>query len=311
MKTIELSSGDRFAALGLGTWKSAPGEVGAAVTSALEAGYRHVDCARIYGNEAEIGAALAASPVARDDLWITSKLWNTHHAPADVRPAVEQTLADLGVDHLDLYLVHWPVAMRKGAAVPLEAGDLIDLAELPLADTWAAMESLVDAGLCRNIGVSNFSAAKLEALCDGARIRPAMNQVELHPYLQQRGLLETCKSLGVAVTAYSPLGSRDRPAALAADAPVLLEDPAVAAIAERRGATPAQVLIAWALERGTAVIPKSVNPARIAENLAAADVSLDAADMAELAELDRELRYVDGSFWAVEGSSYTVESLWD
>jgi len=296
--------------LGLGTWKSEPGEVGGAVRTALELGYRHIDCAAIYGNEAEIGEALA--DCERDQLWVTSKLWNNAHASADVDPALRQTLADLRLDYLDLYLIHWPVVLRKECVVPETGADMLSLDQVPIAETWRAMEALVDQGLCRHIGVSNFSVAKLESLIAGARIAPAMNQIELHPYLQQRAMVEFCAAHGIGLTAYSPLGSPDRPETMKAeDEPVLLEDAAVAAIAARHGCSPAQVLIAWALARGTAVIPKSVNRARLEQNLAAAPIALRETDMAELAALDRARRYVDGSFWEREGGPYTRANLWD
>jgi len=301
--------------LGLGTWNAPPGEVGAAVQAALRLGYRHIDCAAIYGNEPEIGAALAAAigegVVTREQLWITSKLWNNAHAPEAVAPALERTLADLQLDHLDLYLIHWPVAFRPGVLMPEGAEDLISLEALPLAATWAAMEALVDRGQCRHIGVSNFGIGTLESLLGLARIRPAMNQVELHPYLQQSELLAFCEAQGVHLTGYSPLGTPGLPPQLRpAGQPVLLEDPTITAIATRRGLTPAQVLLRWALQRGTAVIPKSVSPARLGENLAAAEGDLAEEDMAAIAGLDRGLRFLDGSFWVKPGGPYTLETIW-
>ncbi len=216
------------------------------------------------------------------------------------------------LDYLDLYLIHWPVALKKGVEFAESADDMIALDELPTSETWEGMEATVDNGLCRHIGVSNFSVAKLKALLLGARLKPEMNQIELHPYLQQPAMLEFCRKHDVPITAYSPLGSLDRPDGLKAkDEPVLLKDRTIAAIAERHGATPAQVLISWAIHRDTAVIPKSVNPARLKENLAAADVSLGREDMQEIAGLDRNRRYVDGEFWAMEGGPYTVANIWD
>jgi alcohol dehydrogenase (NADP+) len=174
------------------------------------------------------------------------------------------------------------------------------------------MEAMVDNGYLRHIGVSNFSAEKMTALYDAARIKPEMNQVELHPYLQQPALADSAKEIGVHLTAYSPLGSPDRPDGLKADdEPVLLDDPVIAAVAGRHGATPAQVLISWQIHRGIAVIPKSVNPERIRQNLVAEKISLNPADVQEIAGLDRHRRYVSGSFWAMPGSPYTIENLWD
>ncbi len=310
MKSYTLPSGNVMPGFGLGTWKSDPGVVGSSVTSAIEMGYRHIDCAAIYGNEAEIGQALkaifSADAVTRDDIFLTSKLWNSNHAPADVEPALRKTLSDLQVDHLDLYLMHWPVALSSN-------GDKISLEELPLIDTWRAMEACVDKGLVKDIGVSNFSCKKLKELCAQARIRPAVNQVEMHPYLQMVDMLDYASKEGIHLTAYSPLGSRDRPSWLknAKEVPIL-EDENIAKIASKHNATPAQVLIAWALERGTSVIPKSVSSERQKENLdATTAVQLDQDDMKTIAGMDRHTRYVDGSFWCNEGSPYTMENLWD
>lgn len=316
MKTLSLNHGDEMPMLGLGTWKSAPGEVYDAVKEALRIGYRHIDCAPIYGNEPEVGKALSdafeAGVADREDVWVTSKLWNDAHKPADVQPALEKTLDDLQLETLDLFLIHWPVAQKNGVHMPASPDDFYSLEEVPLTETWAAMEDLVDAGLTRHIGVSNFSMAKLQTVMEKATITPEMNQVELHPYLQQPDLVAFAQENGVALTAYSPLGSSDRPEAMKADdEPVLMENPTIVEIAERHDASPAQVLIRWAIERGTVVIPKSVTPSHIADNLAAADLSLTDADLEAIAALDRGYRYVDGTLWTMDGSPYTLANLWD
>lgn len=314
--THTLANGDVIPLFGLGTWKSDPGDVGAAIREAVRLGYRHFDCSPIYGNEPEIGAALAdaleTNAVARDEVWITSKLWNNAHAPEDVRPALERTLRDLRLETLDLYLIHWPVAQRRDVEFPDRGDQLVSLDQIPLSATWAAMEETVDLGLCRHIGVSNFSAVKVAGILEGCRIRPEADQVERHPYLQQRGLVDYCRENGLLVTGYSPLGSMDRPERLVEEGePVLLEDPVVNDVAGSVGATAAQVLIAWAIARGTAVIPKTVHADRLAENLAGADLELDQEALARIDGLDRHRRYISGAFWAKPGGPYTVEGLWD
>jgi alcohol dehydrogenase (NADP+) len=280
------------------------------VRIALDLGYRHIDAAAIYGNEVQIGAAIKgaidAGNVQRQELWITSKLWNDCHEPEEVRPALERTLGDLGLEQLDLYLMHWPVAQRRGVAMPSSAADQYGLAQVPLAATWAAMEDLVAAGLTRHIGVSNFSRTKLMALAASARIQPEVLQVERHPLLQQNDLLSYCHTSGIQLTAYAPLGatSDTRP-------PVVLQHPVVVAIAAERQITPAQVLLAWGIGCGTAVIPKSVHPERLAENLAAAAMGLNEDQMTRLVAIDGGQRLIDGRFWCLEDGPYTLANLWD
>ena len=192
MKTLPLHGGGSMPALGLGTWKSTPGEVGQAVLEALKIGYRHIDCAWIYGNEAEIGAALTEAfengICARDDLFVVSKLWNDAHVPDRVRPAIEETLGNLKLDAVDLYLMHWPVALKPGAFIPEKPEDFMSLRDAPLLDTWRAMEACAEAGLAKNLGVSNFGVHHLRDLLPDVKIRPVANQVEMHPLLQQQHL---------------------------------------------------------------------------------------------------------------------------
>jgi len=302
-------------ALGLGTWKSEPEAVYRAVRTAIEVGYRHIDCAAIYQNEEEVGRALAdafkAGDAAREEMWITSKLWNDSHAPEHVRPALETSLRKLRLDALDLYLIHWPVCLRHGIELPRGPEDFLPLSKVSMSSTWEAMLKVSEQGLAREVGVSNFSKRKIEQIRDATGQTPAVNQIELHPYLQQNELLAACKALGVAVTAYSPLGSPDSAAMMGRKDDILLtKHPTIAQIADSHGATPGQVLIAWALARGTSVIPKSVNPKRIAENWAARDLSLTLADMTAIAALDRHRRMVDGRFWFI-GETYSPQTLWD
>lgn len=316
MKNLTFKNGDKLPAIGLGTWKSDPGDVFKAVIEAIKAGYRHIDCAPIYGNEAEVGQAIekvvADQLLKREELWVTSKLWNDSHERDQVIPALKKTLKDLNLDYLDLYLIHWPVALEPGVSFPKKPEDFKSLKEVPLIETWKGMEEALDEGLTRHIGVSNFNQRKIETLLQKGSVKPEMNQVEMHPLLPQKDLVEYCNKHGIHSTAYSPLGSRDRPAkAKSDDEPNLFEVPVIVDIAEKHDCTPAQVLISWAIHRGTAVIPKSVSPGHIRQNLEAVDINLDTEDMNRISELDKEYRYIDGSLWAMEGSPYTLEGLWE
>jgi D-xylose reductase len=295
-------------AVGLGLWKVERSTTAGIVEHAIRLGYRHLDSASDYGNEAEAGEgiarALAGGVCRRDDLWVTSKLWNTYHEPQHVRPALERSLRDLQLDYLDLYLVHFPIALEF---VPFEtryppgwffdpdvAEPAMRDAKVPLADTWAGLEQLVDAGLVRRIGVSNYGVALLRDLLAGARIPPAVLQVEMHPLLAQEKLLRFCRENGVAVTAFSPLGAPSYvPLGMATAADSLLVHPVITDIAAAVGRTPAQVLLRWGVQRGTAVIPKTSRPERLAENRAVSDFALSAADMAAISGLDAGRRFND------------------
>ena len=315
MQTLTFANKDQMPILGLGTWKAEPGDVGKAVLNAIQAGYRHIDCAAIYGNEREIGAALEEvlqfDEVKREDLWITSKLWNNAHARDQVPLALQKTLKDLRLDYLDLYLIHWPVAIRPEIMFPTSGEHFLSLDEMPLLETWSGMEACVQQGLTRHIGVSNYNIKHLEETCNGAKIKPEMNQIELHPFLQQKEMLYYCKQKGIHLTAYSSLGSGDRPQVLKSpDERSLLENSTVNEIARTHRCTPAQVLINWAMARDTAVIPKSVNAARLVENFESTQIVLSVNEMARLAELETGTRYVNGEFWTIEGSPYTLDGLW-
>ncbi|APU70330.1 aldo/keto reductase [Christiangramia flava] len=314
MKKLKFTNGDQMDAIGLGTWKSEKGAVTKAVKIALENGYRHIDCASTYGNEAEVGEAFKevfeGNTVKRDDVWVTSKLWNNAHKKEDVIPALKNTLNDLNLEYLDLYLMHWPVAIKPEVGFPEKAEDFLSLDEVPLIETWNEMVKAKEQGLVKHIGVSNFSIPKLKGLMEETDHTPEMNQVELHPYLQQNELLEFCSRNQINVTAYSPLGSGDRPDRMkAADEPSLLENPVIQRIAKKHGANEGQILIKWSEQRGTGVIPKSTNKERIIGNLASAGFQLDEDDLKEIAELDEHFRYVTGKFFEMEGNSY--ENIYD
>lgn len=308
MTSLALSDGGKLPAVGLGFWKVTKPDAAGLVQAAIRAGYRHLDCACDYGNEAEVGdgirAAIQAGQCRRDDLWVTSKLWNTYHAREHVRPAVERTLRDLKLDYLDLYLIHFPIAQ---AFVPFETryppGWFFDpdspekgmkLAKVPLAETWAAMEDLVSAGLVRHIGVSNYGTAMLRDLLNSARIRPTILQVEMHPYLTQEKLLRFCKEEQIAVTAFSPLGALSYvPIGMAKFAESVLDQPVVKAAAKRLGKSPAQVVLRWGVQRGTAIVPKTSRPDRLAENLMIFDFDLTGEEMAAISGLDQNRRFND------------------
>lgn len=316
MQKLTFTNGDTMPSFGLGTWKSKPGEVYTAVREALKIGYRHIDCAFIYLNEAEIGNALSDTfkdgLVKREDLWITSKLWNNSHRKEQVIPALQKTLSDLQLDHLDLYLVHWPIAHKPEVLGPRSGSDYITLEEIPVIETWRGMEDALKSGLTKHIGVSNFSIKKLQELIPLAFDKPEMNQVELHPLLQQNTLFEFCKQNNIHLTAYSPLGSQDRHFSLkSADEPNLFEHAVIVSIAKKHACSSAQVLIKWAIQRGTAVIPKSTNPVRLKENFDSQTILLSETDMQEIAELDRHYRFLNGANWTTNGSPYTLANLWD
>ena len=303
-------------ALGLGTWKSAPGEVKNAIIHAIEIGYRHIDCAAIYQNESEIGEAITEciekGLVKREDLWITSKLWNDSHKKDEVKPALQKTLSDLKLDYLDLYLMHWPVAFKNGVAFPESSDGYLSLSEVSIAETWKAMQEVQAEGLTKHIGTSNFSQKKLQELIALGGQKPEMNQVELHPYLQQQALIDFCSANDIHVTAYSPLGSMDRPAVFKKEGePIPLENKTILAIAEEKQFSAAQVLIRWQLQRNISVIPKSTNPKRLKENFEALSIELSATDMKKISELDQHKRIVDGTFFVAPDKGYTVENLWD
>jgi len=280
--------------------------VKAAVRTAVKCGYRHIDCAAIYGNEAEVGEALselfAEGVVTRDDVWVTSKLWNDYHAAADVPKACERTLADLKLDYLDLYLIHWPVATNC-------TGDALTPST---EETWTAMQALRDAGKARSIGVSNFSAKKLRAMRAHARIFPAVNQVELHPVHRQDGLLAAAAELGTHLTAYSPLGSPDSAGMIKHNGASVMESAVVKGIADAVGKTPGQVLIRWAVQRGTSVVPKSVTAARIESNFDVFRWELSEEQMTSLSSIEPQTRMLHGAFWCNPDGPYkTVADLWD
>ena len=270
-----------------------PGQVGEAVRSALELGYRHIDCAAGYGNEAEIGDVLSdvlgSGSVAREDIFVTSKLWNSEHQPKDVLPALQQTLRDLKLDYVDLYLIHWPQNFAKqeegNSSTPRHPdGSIVYDFETTTMETWRAMEALVDMGLAKAIGLSNFNEDQINEIITHGTIKPAMLQVEIHPYFAQQELSAFCAEHQIGLTAYSPLGSGN-----AIGGMTVVENPVLVDIGSRYRKSPAQVVLAWLLQRNIIVIPKSVTAERIAANIEVA-FELSADEMAAVDSLDQGFR---------------------
>lgn len=289
---VVLPSGKHMPLHGFGTWKAEAGETKAAVLAALNAGYRHIDCAAVYLNEKEVGAALgewlAASGASRSELFVTSKVWNTCHATDDVVKACEQSLSDLALEYVDLYLVHHPFAWQFHGLPITErnwvlrdaTGGITWARGVSLQDTWRGMERCAERGLARDIGVSNYSVVALMDALQYARIKPAVNQCEAHCYYQRRELRQVCAQFGVHFSMYSVLGSGKRGP---------LQDDVVARIARQRDVSPAQVLIAWGVSKRCSVLAKSANAARIAQNWQARHLVLSEQELQQLDALDRGL----------------------
>ena len=281
MTRIPLNRGaGRIPALGFGTLIPDAALTITATRDALEAGFRHFDCAERYGNEREVAkalqAGLAAPGIAREDIFVTTKLWNSNHRPERVEPAFQASLERLGLAYLDLYLIHTPFAFQPGDDQDPrdQNGNVIYDRGVTLLDTWKAMETLVDHGQCRTIGLSDINLDELKPIYEAARIKPAVVQVESHPYLPETELLEYCKQRGIVLLAFAPLGHGMKPG--------LLEDAVISAIAARVGKTPAQVLLAWAVQRGTALLTTPRSAARARENFDISALPQDALD-----EIDR------------------------
>lgn len=316
---------DTIPPVGFGLWKIPRENTADAVVEAVRAGYRHFDSAADYANEAETGEGLARAMdeglVTREDLWITSKLWNTFHHPEHVEEACRKTLDDLGLDYLDLYLIHFPIALEY---VPIDvryppewlhdpdaSEPVMKRANVPLQDTWMAMETLVSKGLVNRIGVCNYNSALIHDLMTYAEIKPAMLQIEAHPYLTQDKLIRCAKGYDIDVTAFSPLGAQSYfELGMADEGESLLGAAPVMVAAQAHGKTPAQVLLRWGVQRGTAVIPKTSKPERMRENLAIDDFELSAVEMAAISSLNQNRRFNDPGVFT-EAAFNTFHPIYD
>jgi len=294
-------------AIGYGCWKVGRESAADLIEKVINIGYRHIDGACDYGNEKEVGEgikrAIDGGVCQRKDLFITSKLWNTFHAPEHVEAACRKSLTDLGLEYLDLYLIHFPISLKyvpfdvryppEWIYDPHAMERKMEFAPVPVSATWKAMESLVEKGLVKNIGVSNWNCQGLMDLFSFARIKPSVLQIEVHPFLQCERLVKYAQSLGMVVTAFSPLGHGQSYAMMGYDNVVAIKEDIVVEIAERMKVTPAQVVLRWGLQRGCAVIPKSENESRIKENLDVEGFSLSEDDMNRMKKLEKNFRMND------------------
>jgi alcohol dehydrogenase (NADP+) len=316
----KLYTGAEIPAIGLGTFGSdrfTADEIAEAVLGAATIGYRHFDCAAVYGNEKEIGVSfqkVMSNGIQREDLWITSKLWNDKHAEEDVIPACQQTLRDLQLEYLDLYLIHWPFPNHHAPGVDVDSRDphAIPYIHENYMKTWRQMEKLVEMGLVRNIGTSNMTIPKLKLLLRDARVKPAANEMELHPHFQQPEFFKFCIDNQIAPIGFAPIGSPTRPDRdKAPEDTVDIEDPVIVKIARRLNVHPAVVCVKWAVQRGQIPIPFSIYPDQYWSNLKTATTEpLTEEEMQEIAGIDKDNRLIKGQVFLWEGATDWLD-LWD
>lgn len=293
-RSFTLNTGAKIPAVGFGTWQAAPKEVENAVEIALKSGYRHIDCAAIYRNETEVGAGIKKSGVPRNQIFITTKLWNTkHESYEDAEAGLNKSLRDLGVDYVDLYLIHWPVKFASGRRwFPLDDAGVFQASETDVVKVWRIMEKLLATGKTKAIGVSNFNVRRLKQVLEVAQVKPAVNQIEIHPYLVQPELVDFCKQQNILLEAYSPLGNNQT------GEPKTVDDAEVHAVGKELGMDPGQVLVSWGAQRGWVVLPKSVTERRIIGNFQDRVLPEDA--MQRLDALSRDKRFNFPARWGVD-----------
>lgn len=291
---LPMRSGHMMPIVGFGTYapKETDDDVFNAVHTAVKCGYRHLDCAALYRNERAVGSAIkrliVEGTVTREDLYVVSKLWNTCHKPDFVRASLKKSLDDLGLKYVDLYLIHWPVAYKEGGEFfPKDEHGKVVYSDVDYLDTWKALEDCVDEGLCRNIGVMNFSSRQIQRILQECRIKPSCNQVEIHLHFSNQKLVQYCQENGIAVTAYSPLGTHGN---IEEPHPACLEEPVLQDIAKAKSKTPAQIVLRFLIQRGICVVPKSVNLNRVQENFQVFDFELSSDEMKQLFDLNKDHR---------------------
>jgi aldehyde reductase len=290
-RTLRLNNGLEIPIVGLGTYKSPPGEVQQAVKDAISCGYRHLDCAWFYENEAEVGeglhAKIADGTVKRDDVFITSKLWNNHHAKNRVVPMLKDTLAKLKLDYIDLYLVHWPMGFKESAPpLPQDASGYSDVDYL---ETWEGMEECVKLGLAKSVGLSNFNSEQVDRVLKHCKIKPVINQVEVNPNINQKKLIKFCKDRDIVITGFCPLGRSNYAGKPGFPTPTI-HDPKVVDMGKKYNKTPAQIVLNYLVSLGISVVPKSVTKSRIEENFDIFDFELDGDDRAYLDSCNKNQR---------------------
>lgn len=277
---ITMNNGQTFPQIGLGTWNIPPAKINQTLTHAMQLNYKHIDAAHVYENEKEIGDFLKQNNIKREEIFITSKLWNSYHDHPKI--GLEKSLNDLQVDYLDLYLIHWPVNFKNKDGITVKEDNKFVLQDFNVKQVWTEMESFVENNLVRSIGVSNFGVENLKEILSFCKIRPQVLQIEMHPYLQQKELVDFCYKNDIRIVSYSSLGSSD---------PELLNDKVINGIAKKHNKTPSQVILNWLIKQNVGIIPKSMSYEHMKENLEVFD--LDEDDLEKIKALDRNKKYCD------------------
>ncbi|KAF5290042.1 hypothetical protein FQA39_LY14823 [Lamprigera yunnana] len=293
MKVLKLNNGQEIPIIGLGTYRSGKGEVSQAIKDAIDVGYRHFDCAFMYHNEEEVGIGLQAKiddgTVKRKDVFVVTKLWNNYHEPTLVMPMLKQQLKSLQLDYIDLYLMHWPFGfIEKADLLPTDEGPSV-YSDVDYLNTWKAMEECVTTGLTRSIGISNFNSEQIERLLNACIVKPVVNQIEVNPNINNKNLIEFCKTKDIVVTAYCPLGRLDLADDPTIPKPTIL-DKRVGVISKKHGKSPAQIILKYLIDLGITIIPKTVNKSRMMENANLFDFKLDQEDTEYIDSLNKNER---------------------